>query len=90
MHKQGECEAFFVSSPFISEGMTRFITSLVQAIVANAVLLLAELCKLAVYSKEQQAYISLLCPPSKKKKGREDFFWYLNELQINDKSQAIN
>lgn len=28
MHKQGECEAFLVSSPFISEGMTRFIMSL--------------------------------------------------------------
>jgi len=29
MHKQVECEAFLISSPFLLESMTRFIMSLV-------------------------------------------------------------
>lgn len=53
----------FTLSPFISEGTARFVTSSAWDIVASTVLLLAELCKLAV---EQQAciYITVVLNPT--------------------------
>lgn len=66
----------FTLSPFISEGTARFVTSSAWDIAASTVLLLAELCKLAV---EQQACIYFtvvlnptapLPPPKTRKKKK--------------------
>lgn len=79
MHKQDEREAFCVSSPFLLEGMTRFIVSLVEDIVANTILLLQSCADLHYVVRSSKH--TFQCHVDSLQKDRQNF-WFLNELQF--------
>lgn len=83
MYKQGRHEAFFVWSLFILEGMTRFITSLAQDIVASTELLLQSCANLqhVVRSRQCAFQCRIYCP---KMQGK--FFCMAVGCNLNGKS----